>query len=227
MKKKFQPKKIGLHLRYDGDVSLRWELPTRLPEEVEAIVGSQRDKTIENYADCLRRVAKLENVGEAVTIYPDAEEFIQQRLFRQRIEKRVAEIRADVSSNPLRKELLKIELLPYQLDGIAFAAGAGRAILADDMGLGKTIQGVGTAEFLSREAGIRKVLVICPASLKSQWRNEINRFCDRDVQLITGSTQSRHGQYGNDCFFTICNYEQVLRDILAIERLKVGLDHFG
>jgi dihydroxy-acid dehydratase len=36
----------------------------------------------------------------------------------------------------------------------AFAAGAGRAILADDMGLGKTIQGIGVAEMLAREAGI-------------------------------------------------------------------------
>jgi SNF2 family DNA or RNA helicase len=39
---------------------------------------------------------------------------------------------------------------------VAFAVGAGRAILADDMGLGKTLQGIGVAELLAREAGIRK-----------------------------------------------------------------------
>ena len=49
-------------------------------------------------------------------------------------------------SHPLRTTLLKVEILPYQLDGIAFAASAGRAILADDMGLGKTLQGIGMAE---------------------------------------------------------------------------------
>ena len=59
------------------------------------------------------------------------------------------------------------------------------------MGLGKTIQGVGVAEMLAREAGIRRVLVVCPASLKSQWRNEIHRFCDRDVQLVTGAAAER------------------------------------
>ena len=59
------------------------------------------------------------------------------------------------------------------------------------MGLGKTIQGVGTAELLAREAGIRKVLVVCPASLKSQWRNEIQRFCDRSVQLVAGAAAER------------------------------------
>src|SRR5260370_13920031 len=87
------------------------------------------------------------------------------------------------------------------------------------MGLGKTPQAVGVAELLAREAAIRKVLVICPASLKSQWRNEICRFVDRDVQLIAGQTAGRAEQYRSNCFFTVCNYEQVLRDILAIEQV--------
>ena len=125
--------------------------------------------------------------------------------------------------HPLRTTLLKAELLPYQLDGVAFAVGAGRAVLADDMGLGKTIQGVGAAELLAREAGIGKVLVVCPASVKSQWRSEIHRFSDRDVQLVAGGAAARAAQYANDCFFTVCNYEQVLRDILAIERVRWDL----
>jgi SNF2 family DNA or RNA helicase len=119
--------------------------------------------------------------------------------------------------------LLKTELLPYQMDGIAFAAGAGRAILADDMGLGKTIQGVGVAELLAREAGISRVLVICPTSLKSQWKNEIHKFSDRSSQLVMGKADDRAAQYKNDAFFTICNYEQVLRDIMPIEAARWDL----
>ena len=115
---------------------------------------------------------------------------------------KVAEIRADPAAHPLRKTLLKVELLPYQLDGIAFAAGAGRAILADDMGLGKTIQGVGVAEMLAREAGIGRVLVVCPASLKSQWRSEIHRFSDRTCSSSSAAPPSGPRQYDNDCFFT-------------------------
>jgi SNF2 family DNA or RNA helicase len=160
----------------------------------------------------------LEIAGGEYHIYPDAEEFIQQRLYEERIRGTVATIRRDPASHPFLTSLVKIPLLPYQLDGIAFAVGAGRAVLADDMGLGKTIQGVGVAELLAREADIRRVLVICPASLKSQWRNEIHRFCDRDVQLVTGRTPERSAQYNNRCFFTICNYEQVLKDILPIEQ---------
>ena len=121
-----------------------------------------------------------------MTVYPDAEEYIQTRLLQQRIAATVADIRRDPKAHPLRKALLKVELLPYQLDGIAFAAAAGRAILADDMGLGKTIQGIGIAELLAREAGIRKVLIVCPASVKSQWRSEILRFSERDCQIVLG-----------------------------------------
>jgi SNF2 family DNA or RNA helicase len=158
-----------------------------------------------------------------VTIYPDAEEYMNRVLYLDRIRHKIAEIRKDPKNHPLRKTLLKTELLPYQLDGIAFAVGTGRAVLADDMGLGKTIQGIGVAEMLFLEAGISKVLVVCPASLKSHWRLEILRFSGRSCQLVLGSAEERAAQYNHPCFFTICNYEQVLRDLMAIERVKWDL----
>jgi superfamily II DNA or RNA helicase len=215
--------RASLHLHYGQEATLRLLLPAKLPAEVEPVVRPLRDRPIDDLHDLVKRLGRLQRQGYEVTVYPDAEEYIQQRLFQDRIQSLVAEIRKAPESHPLRKELLKVALLPYQLDGVAFAVGAGRAVLADDMGLGKTIQGVGVAELLGREAGIRKVLVICPASLKSQWRSEIRRFCDRDCQLVLGSMATRAEQYGNECFFTVCNYEQVLRDILAIERVKWDL----
>src|SRR5437867_9490469 len=182
-----------------------------------------RGRDIDDVSDLLRRIQGLERQGRSVNIYPDAEELIHQRLHQGRLAKLVAEIRQDPAGHPLRTELLKVPLLPYQLDGVAFAAGAGRVVLADEMGLGKTIQAIGAAELLAREAGISKVLVVCPVSVKSQWRNEIGRFCARDCQLISGAIASRGSQYANDCFFTVCNYEQVLRDILSIERVNWDL----
>jgi SNF2 family DNA or RNA helicase len=219
----YEQRDVALHLAYGGALELRLLLPEGLNGVVAEIVQPIRDRPITDLPDLLRRVRRLEREGVAVTIYPDAEEHIQRRLFQERLEDRVSEIRRDPSAHPLRETLLKAELLPYQLDGIAFAAGAGRAILADDMGLGKTVQGIGLAEFLAREAGIRKVLVICPASVKSQWRREIHRFSDRDSQIVLGKAEERATQYDGESFFTICNYEQVLRDILAIERVKWDL----
>ncbi len=214
----FRPQGLALHLQYAGEVSLRLLAPESIGADAAKIIRPLRDGPIEDLRDMLKRVSQLQRLGYDLTIYPDAEEFIHQRTLQERLKAAVAEIRPDPATHPLRTTLLKLPLLPYQLDGIAFAAGAGRAILADDMGLGKTMQGVGTAELLAREVDIRRVLIVCPASLKSQWRSEIQRFCDRDVQLIHGAAAERQSQYGNDCFFTVCNYEQVLRDILAIER---------
>ncbi|MBI4606517.1 MAG: DEAD/DEAH box helicase [Planctomycetes bacterium] len=216
-------KTFSVHLRYGDELELRMSVPRIRRPEVEEIVRPLRDRPIEDVHDLLARVARLEAAGRDVTIYPDAEEHIQKRLFEHRMRRLVEGIRADPAAHPLRKTLLKTELLPYQLDGVAFAVGAGRAVLADDMGLGKTIQGVGVAEVLAREAGIKKVLVVCPASVKSQWRAEIARFSHRDCHLVAGAAKDRAEQYAGPAFFCICNYEQVLRDILAIEAVKWDL----
>ena len=83
----------------------------------------------------------MQQLGQEVTVFPDAEEFIQQWLHQDHMRETAAAIRRDPVNHPLRKTLLKVPLLPYQLDGIAFAAGAGRAVLADDMGLGQNDPG--------------------------------------------------------------------------------------
>lgn len=216
-------KQPNIYLKYGIDLALRLGTPSRITDQTAEVIGPIRDVDIQDVGDLVHRITALERLGQHVVVYPDAEEFIQQQLFRQRIGKFVEQIRRDSAHHPLRTSLLKVELLPYQLDGIAFAVGAGRAILADDMGLGKTIQGVGVAELLAREAGIERVLIICPTSLKSQWRNEIRRFSDRSEQIVSGRAEDRVAQYRQPAFFTICNYEQVLRDINAIESCQWDL----
>ncbi len=219
----YRQKEIAVHLHYGRRVELRLLLPRKLDAGATRVVKPISGRAIDDVHDLLRRVQKLASQGTNVTIYPDAEEHIDRRLSLDRTESVVADMRKDPKKHPLRRELLKVDLLPYQLDGIAFAVGAGRAILADDMGLGKTIQGIGVAELLAREANISRVLVICPATLKSQWRSEVHRFSDRQCQLVLGGAAERARQYDNGCFFTICNYEQVLRDMLAIERVPWDL----
>lgn len=219
----FKQNEFAVHAVYGEEMGVRLLAPHWLPEPKYRRFRHKPQQTARQIVPLLNTVKRLENEGHTVTIYPDAEEFIQQVLHRHRIQKTIDAIRKNPARHPLRKKLLKTELLPYQVDGIAFAAGAGRAILADDMGLGKTIQGIGVAEFLRQNAGIRKVLVVCPASLKSQWRQEVQRFSDLSVQLVLGSAADRPAQYRNDRFFTVCNYEQVLRDFLSIETVPWDL----
>ncbi len=64
---------------------------------------------------------------------------------------------------------MAVELFPFQKAGVAFLEPLKTAILADDMGLGKTIQSIGWA----RER--LPVLVVCPASVKENWKREILR----------------------------------------------------
>ena len=236
-RRKYKPKDFALTLQHtqsksagsktsgtlNAPMELRLSPPYKLTEEAAKIGGKLIGKTSSNVSAIVRCCSRLEKAGHRVNIFPDAAEFIDRNLHQQRVESLVTEIRKNPSAHPLRKSLLKTTLLPYQMDGVAFAVGAGRAVLADDMGLGKTIQGIGVAELLAQQSGIKKVLVICPTSLKSQWASEIQKFCDRDSQLVLGSMEERARQYDNEAFFTICNYEQVLRDIMAIELVQWDL----
>lgn len=219
----YRRKQLSVSLSYGEKRGLLFHLPYKSDVKTDEIVDGADQQVLTDANDVMTRIAALEHAGHDVAIYPDAEAFIQRQLTQQRVQKECEAIRQDPENHPLRTELLDATLLPYQLDGIAFAVGAGRAILADDMGLGKTIQAIGVAELLSRLADIKRVLIVTPASLKSQWRNEIRRFSDRTTQIVLGTGAERVEQYQSDQFFTICNYEQVLRDLTAIENVPWDL----
>ena len=61
-------------------------------------------------------------------------------------------------------------LYPHQADGVVFLISKKRVILADDMGLGKTRQAIVALESAVPDGAI---LVVCPASLKLNWKREI------------------------------------------------------
>lgn len=63
-----------------------------------------------------------------------------------------------------------LELYPFQKEGVQWLAGHDTGVLADEMGLGKTIQALIS---LPKDA---PVLVVCPASLKGNWKNEIRKW---------------------------------------------------
>ncbi|MBS4050730.1 MAG: DEAD/DEAH box helicase [Methylomonas sp.] len=119
---------------------------------------------------------------------------------------------------------LKAKLFPYQVEGVAFLAGHGRALLADDMGLGKTLQAIAAGSWLADHAGVERILIVCPTSLKQQWAREIGKFTGRDAQILHGGPEQRGVQYRADALFFIVNYELVLRDLSVIsEQLKPDL----
>jgi superfamily II DNA or RNA helicase len=142
----------------------------------------------------------------------------RQRRLRSRGEAR-AEFLAEVDCAKASFDLVRSPLLPYQRDGMLHLAFGERALLADEMGLGKTIQAIAACELLAQRKGIQRVLVVCPASLKAEWEEQIARFTERAAKPVFGPRQHRLAAYGEPVFFTIVNYEQVLADADDINAL--------
>jgi hypothetical protein len=63
LRRPYRRKHIGLHLRYDRDVTLRWLLPDKMDDAVAKIVGPQRDRPIEDLHELIERLAKLQKLG--------------------------------------------------------------------------------------------------------------------------------------------------------------------
>lgn len=157
-------------------------------------------------------------ISDTFRCYKDAIDFIidiREKAKRENIVKTYDDEKLD--------NLLKVNLYPYQKEGIRFAAKAGKAIIADEMGLGKTIQAIGTAELLRKEGLIGSVLVLCPTSLKYQWRSEIKKFTDAEVFVIEGSHLKRKEAYNRPEPYKIISYNSAANDIKILGSLQTDM----
>jgi SWI/SNF-related matrix-associated actin-dependent regulator 1 of chromatin subfamily A len=87
--------------------------------------------------------------------------------------------------------------LNHQKEAIQKLVENKKFILADDMGLGKTTSTV----IAALECGAKKILVICPATLKINWKREIENYTDRSISIAEGKSISL------DEDFVIINYD--------------------
>ncbi len=165
--------------------------------------------------DFFRFIERVEERGD-IHLGEDALDHVRHLAASGARSSRAAEIRRRITASGGRLPGVRARLYPYQVEGAAFLAGTGRALLADDMGLGKTLQALAAAMFLHHEEGVRRILIVCPASLKHQWAGEISRFTGADAQIIQGPAAERGAQYRRDCPFFIVNYELLRRDLSVI-----------
>ena len=114
-------------------------------------------------------------------------------------------------------------LYPFQRDGVHFCIQhGGRALIGDEMGLGKTLQSLAVCAFYHEEW---PVLIVCPSSLRLNWKTEIQRWIPsvlhREISVIM-SGQDRllhrtlHG--GISTRFTIISYDLVAKYEAAIRK---------
>ena len=201
LKSGFAPPYSEIWLDYAGQRQLRFRAGTDCPARLQSKAQVLFD-TNANWALRPERLHQLElllqtaqDTGHELRCYDDAWQFVAQ--IRDGERRHAALVKAypkGIADKALNK-LLKVTLYPYQREGALFAARAGRCLIGDEMGLGKTVQAIAAAELFARHFGVQRVLVVCPTSLKHQWKNEFARFAEREVQVIHGLRTARQLQY--------------------------------
>jgi hypothetical protein len=140
----------------------------------------------------------------------------RRHAFERKLLRREYETNVQTGKWPPHETL--VPLFPYQREGMLHLAFTERALLADEMGLGKTIQAIAACALLHRLGKAKHVLVVTPASLKTEWEDQIQRFTTLPYQLVFGGRHQRLRMYaaGSAPFFTIVNYEQMVRDAMDV-----------
>src|SRR5882672_1951612 len=83
--RRYRQRDIAVHISYGTALEVRLLLQNRLDDVTSGIVRPIRDRPITDLPDLVKRIRQLEAHGQTVTVYPDAEEYIQIRLLQQRI----------------------------------------------------------------------------------------------------------------------------------------------
>jgi SNF2 family DNA or RNA helicase len=102
----------------------------------------------------------------------------------------------------------------YQLDGVAFLYPRREAVLADEMGLGKTMQAVTTIRLLAHQGQLRRVLLVCPKPLVTNWQREFAVWApELPIAVVEGGPERRQWFWREASWLvTITNYEALVRD---------------
>jgi superfamily II DNA or RNA helicase len=189
----------------------------RLPEGLRPWFAADGRLTGASAEDALAALEKLSRAGRpelrlSQEIVPWLEEK-KRRADRKEL-RREYELKVQRGEWPAHET--RVPLFPYQREGMLHLAFAERALLADEMGLGKTIQAISACALLKRLGRAERVLVVTPASLKGEWEDQIRQFTDLPTRLVYGGLPARRAAYEAGTFFTVVNYEQMIRDSLEV-----------
>jgi superfamily II DNA or RNA helicase len=218
----------SISLQYGETIEIRLRMPALPPPALRSIAEEYFDPAgllrREHFASFHRVLEVFRNADQDAVIYSDVLEYVdrENEISEGLVWERQLLGKLRRGQDPLNG-VLKTKLLPYQTQGAIFAASRGRVVLADDMGLGKTVQALAAAELLRRRRGIARVLVVAPASVKYQWKTEIEKFTDLSAQVIEGPLPRRRALYASPKFFNLTSYELVLKDVRDMHEMAPDL----
>ena len=179
--------------------------------------------------DAVKALRELQKAGHSqIRVSQDVDAWLEnlRRADERKMLRREYEMKVQSGEWPAHET--KFPLFPYQREGMLHLAFTERALLADEMGLGKTIQAIAACSLLHRLGKAKCALVVTPASLKTEWEEQIQRFTGLSLRLVFGSRHKRVAAYTQAAaehsadggpFFIIVNYEQVLTDAADINQI--------
>lgn len=204
---------IEIYCDPNYDYNITYYYDKKLSPEIEKLIHKYFNNSQyilpESYSKFLKFIDEA-NEYKSILIRPEVNEKIDKYFEEQAFKQLHTKITPDFSK-------IKAKLFDYQKESILFSLFKKGNIIADEMGLGKTLQAIAVALLKRDIYGLNKTLVICPASLKYQWKKEIERFTNEKAVIIEGMRNNRQAIYKRtDRFFLIANYEAVMRDITVI-----------
>ena len=221
-----EPDYSSVYVDYRGQRCIRIRIGEAHRKELTALSQEYFDQAAvlrpEAVAHFDTFIEKARSIDPDFRCYPDAlEAVISERERLGRI--KLAE---SIYTDEALDALLTTKLYPYQKEGIRFAFKAGKAIIADEMGLGKTVQAICLAEIYLREKMAESVLIVCPNSLKYQWKSEIERFAGatgKQIVIVEGYASRRTELYNAPAHYKIVSYQSLANDIKTLDRISADL----
>jgi len=198
---------------------ITWHYPQQLPLDEQLLISRYfknssfiKDKDVKSFLGFIEEAPK----HPLIKIRPEVRKVLEAAFEKDMLAQLKEIHKPDFS-------LINANLYDYQKEGIEFVLFKSAAIIADEMGLGKTIQAIGTAVLKKEIFDFKKTLIVCPASIKEQWKNEIEKFSAEKAMVVQGFPHERAELYkDSEHYFFIVNYETVLRDQVAIN--NAGID---
>lgn len=197
----------SLTINARGVALLKFPYDAELVAEVKAIPQRRWD---------IKKKVWIAPVSLAVLELADKHGFTVEEDVRQRIvdlTKQSTELLVKSTSTDadITIPTLSGTLMPYQKAGVAYVGEVGRCLIADQMGLGKTVEAIAALEY----RGAFPAIIVCPASLKENWKREINKWLPhRTVNVLSGKDNI------SNVDVNIVNYDIVGRFVEPIVHLK-------
>ena len=191
-------------LRDDGYIGLTFDYDKRTVEKVKQVFNDRRWRPDRKHWKIpLKELETLEEEFPQANVTKNLENEYKMTFDEEYRKQNIPDIEVKGFNG---------ELYDFQKTGVNKMVNKGRLLLGDEMGTGKTIHSIATALKLKETKNINDFLIICPASLKQQWKKEIEKFTDKKVTLIDGKPDERSEKWQEDSFFYIMNYALLLND---------------